>query len=55
MENNIIIFGAGYWGSKHLRVLSSLNNVNKIYVYPACFYINLHGSDLFDCNIHSFR
>ena len=33
MENNIIIFGAGYWGSKHLRVLSSLNNVNKIYVY----------------------
>lgn len=33
MKNNIILFGAGYWGSKHLRVLTSLNNVNDIYVY----------------------
>ena len=32
-KNNIILFGAGYWGSKHLRVLSSLNTVDNIYVY----------------------
>lgn len=32
-KNNIILFGAGYWGSKHLRVLSSLNTVGSIYVY----------------------
>jgi len=32
-KNNIILFGAGYWGSKHLRVLSSLNTVGNIYVY----------------------
>lgn len=32
-KNNIILFGAGYWGSKHLRVLSNLNTVQDIYVY----------------------
>lgn len=32
-KNNIILFGAGYWGSKHLRVLSTLNSVENIYVY----------------------
>lgn len=32
-KNNIILFGAGYWGAKHLRVLSNLNSVKDIYVY----------------------
>ncbi|MBS56303.1 MAG: hypothetical protein CMP16_00330 [Rickettsiales bacterium] len=38
-KNNIILFGAGYWGSKHLRVLSSLNTVGKIYVYDSSYDI----------------
>ncbi len=35
-KNNIILFGAGYWGSKHLRVLSNLNNIQDIFVYDPC-------------------
>jgi len=41
MKNKILLFGIGYWGQKHLRVLSNINEISEIYVFdPSIERIN---------------